>query len=258
MVWVPNLEVQLCPTKVRVDVDYILRVLSLIFDSVSKYKKGIKSEGIIHVNENLEYQTRGSMDFCLTYIEQFYIHPVVVELEINIKSDDEDFNDEANLDNTSSSLTLTTISQSTNSGTYCELSLYSPEKLSSFLTSLSYFDNVEWVSGVMGWLINVGANFAHVSPTYTYSSVHYIDTYSDIIELAEDVFDYYWMRTIKQCYKVVFSMHLLGDPSLLLHQWKTGATDLVVKTGKFTSHRCTSILFAFATFIPYLCIAFSQ
>ena len=127
MVWVPNLEVQLCPTKLRVDVDYILRVLSLIFDSVSKYKKGIKSEGIIHVNENLEYQTRGSMDFCLTYIEQFYIHPVVVELEINIKSDDEDFTDEANLDNTSSSLTLTTISQSTNSGTYCELSLYSPK-----------------------------------------------------------------------------------------------------------------------------------
>jgi hypothetical protein len=116
--------------------------------------------------------------------------------------------------------------------------------------------NVEWVSGVMGWLINVGANFAHVSPTYTYSSVHYVDTYSDIIELAQDVFDYYWMRTIKQCYKVVFSMHLLGDPSLLLHQWKTGATDLVVKTGKFTSHRCTSILFA--TYIPYLRIAFSQ
>lgn len=128
MVWVPNLEVQLCPMKLRVDVEYILRVLSLIFDSVSKYRKGTKkSEGIIHVNENLEYQTRGSMDFCLTYIEQFYIHPVVVELEINIKSDDEDFTDEANLDNTSSSLTLTTISQSTNSGTYCELYLHSPK-----------------------------------------------------------------------------------------------------------------------------------
>lgn len=96
--------------------------------------------------------------------------------------------------------------------------------------------DVEWVSGVMGWLINVGANFAHVAPTYTYSSVHYVDTYSDIIEVAQDVFDYYWMRTIKQCYKVVFSMHLLGDPSLLAHQWKTGVTDLVVKTGKFTTH----------------------
>lgn len=91
----------------------------------------------------------------------------------------------------------------------------------------------EWVAGIMGWLINVGANFAHVSPTYTYSSVYYTDNYADIIDLAEDVFNYYLMNTIKQCYKVVFSMHLLGDPSLLLHQWKTGLTDIVIKTGKF-------------------------
>jgi len=112
----------------------------------------------------------------------------------------------------------------------------------------------------MGWLINVGANFAHVSPTYTYTEVRYTDTYSDIIDLIGDVLKFYVMKTIKQCYKVVFSMHLLGkqfklqlyllfkhslltlallsqndligDPSLLLHQWKTGVKDLFVKTGK--------------------------
>lgn len=79
-----------------------------------------------------------------------------------------------------------------------------------------------------------------MSPTYTYTAVHYTDTYSDIVDLAGDVFRFYLMRTIKQCYKVVLSMHLLGDPSLLLHQWKTGVKDLVVKTGKQWS---TSILF---------------
>lgn len=49
-----------------------------------------------------------------------------------------------------------------------------------------------------------------MSPTYTYNEVCYTDNYSDIIDLAEDVFIFYLKRTIKQCYKVVFSMHLLG------------------------------------------------
>jgi len=207
MVWVPSLEVQLSPMKLQMDVDYILRVLSLIFDSVSKYRKEDigGNQAIMHVNEDLSYITRGSMNICLTYIENFYIHPVEIQLEINIKSDEEDFNDGEYTGGTSSSLTLHTISQSTNS---------------------------EWVAGVMGWLINVGANFAHVSPTYTYTEVRYTDTYSDIIDLIGDVLKFYVMKTIKQCYKVVFSMHLLGDPSLLLHQWKTGVKDLFVKTAE--------------------------
>jgi len=111
----PSLDVHLAPMKLHMDVDYILRVLSLIFDSVSKHgkKEDITSnQAIIHVNEDLSYVTRGSMNICLTYIENFYIHPVEVQLEINIKSDEEDFNDGED----SSSLTLHTISQSTNSG----------------------------------------------------------------------------------------------------------------------------------------------
>ena len=36
-----------------------------------------------------------------------------------------------------------------------------------------------------------------------------------------------------QCYKVVFSMHLLGDPSLYAYQVKTGVTDLFVKTREY-------------------------
>lgn len=125
MVWVPSLEVQLSPMKLQMDVDYILRVLSLIFDSVSKYRKEDigGNQAIMHVNEDLSYITRGSMNICLTYIENFYIHPVEIQLEINIKSDEEDFNDGEYTGGTSSSLTLHTISQSTNSGMYRALSL---------------------------------------------------------------------------------------------------------------------------------------
>lgn len=128
IMWIPNLEVSLCPMKLQLDVDYILRVLSLIFDSTSKYRKGEiieRNQGLIYVNENLKYTTRGSMNFCLTYVENFYIHPVEVQLEINVKSDEEDFDEEVDSGGeTSSSLTLHTISQSTNSGTYRLLSLY--------------------------------------------------------------------------------------------------------------------------------------
>jgi len=111
--------------RLQLDVDYILRVLSLIFDSVSKYRKEDigSNQAITHVNEDLSYITRGSMNICLTYIENFYIHPVEVQLEINIKSDEEDFNDGEYTGGTSSSLTLHTISQSTNSGMYRALSL---------------------------------------------------------------------------------------------------------------------------------------
>ena len=103
--------------KLRVDVDYILRVLSLIFDSASKYGKQDTNanQSIMYVNEDLSYITRGSMNFCLTYIENFCIHPVEVQLEINIKSDDEDFDEGEGI---STSLTLHTISQSSNSGMY--------------------------------------------------------------------------------------------------------------------------------------------
>ncbi len=118
MVWMPNLEVNLCPMKLQLDVDYILRVLSLIFDSASKYGKRDNNVNlsIMYVNEHLSYVTKGSMNFCLTYIENFCIHPVEVQLEINLKSDEED--DFSEGEGLSTSLTLHTISQSTNSGMY--------------------------------------------------------------------------------------------------------------------------------------------
>lgn len=40
----------------------------------------------------------------------------------------------------------------------------------------------------------------------------------------------YLVQTIKQSYKVIFSMQLLGDPSYVLHQYKTGVREFFTKT----------------------------
>ena len=56
---------------------------------------------------------------------------------------------------------------------------------------------------------------------------------SQIVDLGKDIAISYIVQTIQQSYKVIFSMHLLGDPSLLAHQVKTGVSDLVFKTSKW-------------------------
>ena len=153
MVWMPDLEVNLCPMKLQLDVDYILRVLSLIFDSASKYGKQDTNvnQTIMYVNEDLSYTTRGSMNFCLTYIENFCIHPVEVQLEINIKSDDEVFDEEEGV---STSLTLHTISQSTNSGmyqhSYSRLLAKQIDSQVSLPMSYDYFEQNIWRGLVLG------------------------------------------------------------------------------------------------------------
>ena len=119
MVWIPNLEMQLCPMKLQLDVSYLLQVMSLIIDSISKdsEEQNIEhNQGLMHVNESLQYVTRGSMNVCLTYIEKFCINPVEVQLELNLKSDEDDFSDGVE-DGQSSSMTLHTLSQSINAGT---------------------------------------------------------------------------------------------------------------------------------------------
>ena len=99
------------------------------------------------------------------------------------------------------------------------------------------------VAAVLGWLINVGVNFAHVSPTFQYTTVMATDKYCDIIELARDIMISYSFQTIRQMYKVVFSLNLLGDPNLLAHQWKTGFSDLV--------HRTRKLYRAFESMVPH-------
>lgn len=111
MTWVPNLNVLICPMKLYIDVDYILRILGMIVDSVFKYQDNIAGNlaATSNANENLHYITRGQLNICTTYLEKLYIAPVYFDIELNIKSDDPNDGDDA-------SLTLHSIAQKTNSG----------------------------------------------------------------------------------------------------------------------------------------------
>lgn len=88
------------------------------------------------------------------------------------------------------------------------------------------------MAGILSWVINVGANFAHVSPTFRFSHVSYSETYCALFDLIEEISGPYINQTIQQGYKVIFSMQLLGDPSKLLFQYKSGVKDLFTKTRK--------------------------
>jgi len=200
MMWVPNLAIFICPLKLHIDVDYILRVLGMVVNSINKYQDGGKRNlaATSHANDQLKYVTRGQLNVCLTYIEKLHIAPVYFDMELNIKSDDPDDDGEGD-----SSLTLHSIAQRTDSA---------------------------GVAGLLSWVINVGANFAHVSPTFRYSKEICTDQYCDIFDLLQEIAKSYVMQTVKQAYKIVFSMQLLGDPSELIRQYKTGVRDLFVKT----------------------------
>ena len=66
-------------------------------------------------------------------------------------------------------------------------------------------DTAAAVAGVLSWVINVGANFAHVSPTFRFETYTDTDQYCDILELARTIAISYIVQSIKQSYKVVFS-----------------------------------------------------
>jgi len=196
MIWVPSINIFVCPLKLQIDVEYILRILGVVINAFFKYQDDttINLSATSNANDQLKYTTRGQMNICMTYIENLYIAPVYFDIELNIKSDDPDQDEGGD-----SGLTLHSIAQSTSSAA---------------------------VAGVLSWLINVGANFAHVSPCFKYSQVTYTDQYCDIIDLLKDIAISYFVDSIKQSIKVVLSMQLLGDPSHLIHQYKTGVTDL--------------------------------
>ena len=114
MTWVPSLNVFLSPLKLQIDVDYILRILGMVVNSIFKYQDDVARNltATSHANDQLRYTTRGQLNVCMTYIEKLYIAPVYFDMELNIKSDDPDHDDEGD-----SSLTLHSIAQTTNSGT---------------------------------------------------------------------------------------------------------------------------------------------
>ena len=183
---VPSLNVFLCPLKLNIDMDYILRVLGMVVNSVYKFQGHVVKNlnATSHANDELKYVTRGQLNVGMTYIEKLYIAPVQFDMELNIKSET-DHDGEGD-----SSLSLHSIAQTTNS---------------------------VFIAGLLSWVINVGANFAHVSPTFTYSQVSCQDRYCAILDLVEELAKPYLVQTIKQGYKIVFSMQV----GSLLHEHVT-------------------------------------
>ncbi len=110
MVWVPRVDVNISPMKLQLDVDYILRVVGMIIHSVSKYI-GTSNTATSHAYNKLKYTTRNQMSALLTYIEKLNISPVWFEIEMNIKSDDRNREEEVE----ESDLTLNAIARSTTS-----------------------------------------------------------------------------------------------------------------------------------------------
>ena len=82
-------------------------------NSISRFR--YDSENIVttsSASERLQYVSQGQQDICLMYIEKFYIAPLYLEIELNIKPDDSYDNENYE------SLTLNAIAQSTNSCEY--------------------------------------------------------------------------------------------------------------------------------------------
>ena len=141
MTWIPNIDVIVCPMKVQLDVDYIVRVVGTIMNSISKYEEGVFSNSSVttHANDKLQYITHGHLEFRQTYIERLYIAPVWFELEINLKPDEE--NEAAR----ETDLTLNSIARSSNSG----MSLFSQLLFvdnPSYLISVKYHHTLQQTS----------------------------------------------------------------------------------------------------------------
>lgn len=119
MIWVPSVDVCISPMKLQLDTDYLLRIVGMVINSVSKYYGYIAEDHVAtsHANNKLQYITRSQMNACLTYIEKLNIAPVWFEIEMNIKADDRD---QTSGDSVAeeSDLTLNTIARSTNSGKF--------------------------------------------------------------------------------------------------------------------------------------------
>lgn len=118
MTWIPHIEVIICPMKVQLDVDYLVRVAGTIMSSISKHQgvASTNSTATTHSNDELQYITHGHLEARQTYIERLYIAPVWFELEINLKRDDRDYSENEAAGETD--LTLNSIARSSNSGMF--------------------------------------------------------------------------------------------------------------------------------------------
>jgi hypothetical protein len=88
MMWIPSLNVFLCPMKVVFDLEYILRVTGVFIGSITQYRDDASSASHTaaagNTNDKLQYSSGGAKTVSLTYLERLTIAPVWFEVEISI------------------------------------------------------------------------------------------------------------------------------------------------------------------------------
>ena len=121
MMWIPSLNVFLCPMKVAFDLDYMLRVASVFVGTITQYRDVASSShtadvaAAVNTNDKLQYSSRGAKIVSLTYLERLTIAPVWFEVEICINDLGYDDGDGMASE---TALSLNSIAQASNSSEY--------------------------------------------------------------------------------------------------------------------------------------------
>jgi len=205
MTWIPQLKVVVCPMKMQIELDFCLRLADLIIDSLPEADESETDRCTLNtlsgVEKPLRYESHSNFGSELTYVENLSIEATWFELDLDIRPKDEASGDEDGEGDTM--LALSSLGRTTKS----QLS-----------------------ASVLSWLGNVASAFARVSPTFKFGTLTRRDTIGNGEEIADEIKQYYITKSIYQSYKVLFSMHMLGSPSHLIHQYKEGTVALFTKT----------------------------
>ena len=200
MTWIPSLNIYLSPLKCYIELSSLLRIADLLINSLPEPSPEEVLRDTLNtlsfVNNQLEYPTRSRIDTTLTYIEKFSILSTYIDIELNVKSSEGASGDDDDMDDM---IALSSLGKQTSS-------------------NLS--------AGLLAWVNNVAAKFAHVSPKFKYDRMDRADTYANAEDFANEIVQYYIVQTVYQSYKVVFSMQLFGDPQELFDHYKAGVSDL--------------------------------
>ena len=179
--WIPELKIAICPMRMRLELDFCLRIADLIINSLPENDAETSAKDnqktIQGINRKLAYMSekRYGTD-SMVYIEDLSIDTTWFELEINFKPNTEQGNEEDALED-DSMLALSSLGRSTKS-------------------TLS--------AGLITWLRNVASAFPHISPKFVFKALTRHDTYCNAEELSGNIVSYYMTSCILQSYKVSF------------------------------------------------------
>ena len=244
MVWVPKLQVFLCPLKVQIDLSFMLKVVDVIMSSIPDPSSYVREEDVQEAYKIVERQyepfvhaikdggeggiERGEEEEIsrsdLTYVESLYITHTHIEIELFLRPEEEGEGEkeaerrkqqkkkegegeegqgaDEDEDYVAMSSTLDTIGRSTSSSIGA-----------SMLT----------------WLTNVGASFAHISPTFEFHELKIENRFGPASELGSSIMDHYLKTLMFQSYKLL-SIHLLGDPFSLVNSVTSSAVSFITIT----------------------------